>query len=95
MSFAIRTASASSSNGITAATGPEDLLARDAVLVRRLDQRRGVPVAGAVRHVAAKEDVAVDERRHGLAVLRGDQRPHLRGLVGGVADLDAARRVDE
>ena len=42
---------------------PEDLLARDAVVVRRLDERRREPEALAVRRLAAEERLAVDERR--------------------------------
>ncbi len=58
------------SNGITAATGPEDLLARDPVVVGGLDERAGIPEAGAVGDVAAEERLALDEGRDALAVAR-------------------------
>src|SRR5207245_9352103 len=49
--------------------GAEDLLARNPVLVRRLDEPAGEPEAPAVRGVAAEERLAVDERRRRLAGL--------------------------
>ena len=73
----------------------EHLLAGDAVVVRRLDERARVPEALAVRHVSAVERIAVDEARHLLPVLRRDERPHLGLLVGGVSDADSFRGLDQ
>ena len=49
--------------------GAEDLLACDAVVVRRLDERARVPEAFAVRCVAAEQRLALDEARDGLPML--------------------------
>ena len=49
----------------------------------------------AVGRVAAEERLALDERRHRLAVRRRDERPHLRLVELGVAHLHAPRRLDE
>ena len=68
--------------------GAEDLLASDAVVVRRLDQGAGEPEAFALGRFAA-EGLAFDEGGDGLALLLRDERPHL-GAVGRIADADAA-----
>ena len=97
VSFAIRIASASSSNGISAATGPKTSSRAIAVVVRRLDERAREPEAGAVRRLALERDagVVVDEARDGRAVLGGDQRAHLGRLVARVADLHVRGRLGE
>ena len=73
----------------------EDLLARDTVVVRCLDERAGEPESRPGRNIAPEERLALDERGHRRAVLGGDQRPHLGRVVGRIANLDAAGRIDE
>src|SRR5712692_11181247 len=76
----------------------EDLLARGPVVVRdRAEHGRREPVARSRRGVPADRDrrVVVDERRDLLALLGGDQRPHLRLLVERVADPELVDRVRE
>ena len=74
----------------------EDLLARDAVVVGRLDERAREPEAGAVRGLALEERRRPRRTRRPVSRCAAEiERPHLRRLVGRVADLDAARRLDE
>src|SRR3954464_11219396 len=53
---------------------PEDLLACDAIVVRRLDERARVPEAFAVRRIAAEERFGRHEARDRLTVLLRDER---------------------
>ena len=99
VSLARRTASASSSNGITAAIGPKT--SSRATRAPRVDGRehgRREPEAGAVRRAAAEGDgrAVVEEGGHAVALGGGDQRAHLGALVERVADaqrLHAAARA--
>ena len=96
MSLASATASASSSKGMTQATGPKISSRAGAVVVgdRRQHGRRE-PVAGAVGGAAADRHRGVvgDEGGDGLALAGGDQRPHLGRLVERVADPRSPRRA--
>ena len=92
-------ASSSSSNGMTACDGPEDLLARGAHLVAhpREDRGRVVVTAGeAVGRAAAADEVAALGDRQAdvpvdlLPVGALDERADLRRVVLGVADHEAA-----
>ena len=95
LSLAMRIASASSSNGTTATTGPKisSCSTRSAGSVGVEDGRRE-PEAGAVRRAAAEGDLVVVGHVGGdaVALVGADQRPHLGLLVGGVGDDDAAHR---
>src|SRR3989454_8110545 len=73
----------------------EHLLARDAILVRRLNDRTREPEAAALGCVSTVDNSTVEVGRHPLALLGGDQRPHLGGVVLWVADPQCLRRVDE
>jgi len=73
----------------------EDLLACDAIVVRRLDERARIPVPGPLGNVSTERRVTVDERRDGLPVRGRHERPHLRRLIGRIADLHALRGLDE
>src|SRR5438132_2349239 len=73
----------------------EDLLARGAVVVRDgAEHGRREPVARPLGRLAADRDrrVVVDERCDLLALLGGDQWPHLRPLVERVADAQVVDR---
>ena len=98
MSLASATASSSSRNGMTTATGPKisSRTARSSALDRAQHGRRE-PVAGAVgRRAADRHRRAVrHERRDGLALAGRDQRAHLGRLVERVADLDRLDRLLE
>ena len=83
------------SNGMTAATGPKTSSRATRSSFDASTSVHGNQKPGPVRGLAPEERLAVDERRHRLAVRRRDQRAHLGRLVGRVADLHAAGRVDE
>ena len=95
VSFASRIASASSANGITAATGPKTSSRAIRSSFVASTSVHGNQKPGAVRRLAAKERLALDEGRDRLAVRRRDQRAHLGRVVLGIADLHAARRLDQ
>src|SRR5229473_2381487 len=93
VSLAMRIASASSSKGMIAATGPKtssratrsELLASTSV---HGNQKPGPDAAFEHR-------LAVDVRRHQLAVRSGDERTHVGALGLGVPDLETSGRVSE
>ena len=86
VSFASSTASASSSNRITAATGPKtsSRATRSSLVASTSVGGNQNPGRRARLH---EDDVPVDVRRYAFP-LGGDERPHLRLLQLGVADLD-------
>ena len=91
------TASASSSKGTTATTGPKISSRKSAAgRVGRRHDRAREPEARARRDLAAVGHVdPIDVAGHLVAVRGGDERPH-HGAVGQrVTDRDAGRRVDE
>ena len=92
MSLARRSASSSSSNGMTAATGPKTSSRATRSSFDASTSVHGNQKPGPSGHVALEGDAAVDERRDGLAVRGGDQRAHLGRLAGRVAHLHAAGR---
>ena len=95
MSFAMRIASASSSKGISAATGPKtsSRAIRSSFVASTIVHGYQKPLpCGASPRV---ERLAVDEARDGLAVLRGDQRAHLGRLVAGSPTFTLRGRGDE
>ena len=73
----------------------EHLLARDAILVRCLNNRAREPEAAALGCVSTIDNVTVDVGRHPLVLLGRDQRPHLGRVVLWVADRYRLRCVDE
>ncbi len=95
VSFAIATASASSANGISAATGPNTSSRAIRSSFDASTSVHGNQKPGPSGTSPWKSGVALDERGDGLAVRGGDERAHLGRVVLRVADPHVARRLDE
>ena len=75
--------------------GPEHLLTRYSIVVRRLHDRAREPESSALGSIAAEGGLPVHEGCDRLAVLGADERAHLGGFVRGVSDLDVPCCVDQ
>ena len=95
MSLAIAIASASSANGISAATGPKTSSRAIRSSLDASTSVHGNQKPGPSGTLALEERRALDERGDGLAVRGRDERAHLGRVVLRVADAHVARRLDE